>query len=111
MHAGKKILILTAGFGEGHNTAARNVRAAIEDLTGGGASAQMIDPVEMCYGRVNDFAKKTYLGIINHIPFINRLVGWWAKLRDAGWLKTADAEKRAALKRDLHPIVEIYKQL
>jgi len=50
-------------------------------------------------------------GILNHIPFVNRLVGWWAQMREADWLKTASAEKRAALKRDLHPIVEIYEQL
>ena len=50
-------------------------------------------------------------GVSNHIPFVNRLVGWWARMRDAGWLKSASDEKRAALKRDLHPIVEIYEQL
>lgn len=50
-------------------------------------------------------------GTCNHIPFVNRLVGWWARMRDSGWIKTASAEKRAALKRDLHPIVEIYEQL
>jgi processive 1,2-diacylglycerol beta-glucosyltransferase len=70
VHAGKKILILTAGFGEGHNTAARNVRAAIEELTGDAASACTIDPIAECYGRANDFAKKTYLGVINHIPIV-----------------------------------------
>ena len=50
-------------------------------------------------------------GVLNHIPFVNRLVGWWARMREADWLKTASAEKRAALKRDLHPIIEIYEQL
>ena len=50
-------------------------------------------------------------GILNHIPFMNRLVGWWSRMRDSGWLKTASADKRAALKRDLQPIVEIYEQL
>ena len=28
----KKILILTAAFGDGHNTAARNIRDALEHL-------------------------------------------------------------------------------
>jgi hypothetical protein len=50
-------------------------------------------------------------GILNHIPFVNRLVGWWARMRDSNWLKTASADKRAALKRDLQPIIEIYEQL
>jgi len=47
----------------------------------------------------------------NHIPFVNGLVGWWTRMCKAGWLKTANAEKRAALKRDLHPIIDIYNQL
>ena len=50
-------------------------------------------------------------GVLNHIPFVNRLVGWWGRMRAADWLKTASPEKRAALKRDLHPIIEIYEQL
>ena len=50
-------------------------------------------------------------GVLNHIPFVNRLIGWWAWMRDAGWLKTATKEQRAALKRDLQPIVEIAKEL
>ena len=28
----KRILILTAGFGEGHNAAARNIRDALEQI-------------------------------------------------------------------------------
>lgn len=50
-------------------------------------------------------------GTLNHIPFVNRLVGWWAQMRNAGWLKNASPEKRAALKRDLQPIIEIYQEL
>jgi hypothetical protein len=50
-------------------------------------------------------------GILNHIPFVNRLVGWWARMRESNWLKAAAPERRAALKRDLQPIVEIYEQL
>ena len=50
-------------------------------------------------------------GIVNHIPFVNRLVGWWGRMRAEGWLKTASKEQRAALKRDLQPIIEIHNQL
>lgn len=32
-------------------------------------------------------------------------------MRETNWLKTASLEERAALKRDLLPIVEIYEQL
>ena len=50
-------------------------------------------------------------GIINHMPFVNRLSAWWGRMRASGWLKTATKEQRAALKRDLQPIVEIHNQL
>lgn len=50
-------------------------------------------------------------GIVNHIPFVNRLVGWWSRMRTEGWLKTATKEQRAALKRDLQPIINIYSEL
>jgi hypothetical protein len=50
-------------------------------------------------------------GLTNHIPFVNGLVGWWARMRKAGWLRTATAEKRAALKRDLQPVADIISEL
>jgi len=50
-------------------------------------------------------------GITNHIPFVNRLTAWWGRMRASGWLRTATKEQRAALKRDLQPIVEIHNQL
>ena len=50
-------------------------------------------------------------GIENHIPFVNRLSAWWARLKERRWLESASHEQRAALKRDLHPLVEIYQQL
>ena len=50
-------------------------------------------------------------GIVNHIPYVNGLVGWWSRMTKAGWLKTASAEKRAALKRDLQPIIDIINEL
>ena len=50
-------------------------------------------------------------GIVNDIPFVNRLVGWWGRMRAEGWIKTATKEQRAALKRDLQPIIDIHNQL
>lgn len=50
-------------------------------------------------------------GIENHIPFVNRLSAWWSRLEERRWLDNASHEQRAALKRDLHPLVEIYQQL
>jgi hypothetical protein len=50
-------------------------------------------------------------GIENHIPFVNRLVAWWSRMREQGWSDEATPEQRAALKRDLEPILSIYREL
>jgi hypothetical protein len=50
-------------------------------------------------------------GIENHIPFVNRLSAWWTRLKERRWLDSASREQRAALKRDLQPLIEIYQQL
>ena len=81
----------------GRHMSVRRLRRSIE--------AGRVLAVEELQGEATD------TGLSNHIPFVNRLVGWWAKMRDGGWLKTASVEKRAALKRDLQPIVQIYEQL
>ncbi len=65
----KRILILTAGFGEGHNSAARGIRDGLARL----ASRQELqvevhDLFADTYGRLNDCARETYLALINHIP-------------------------------------------
>ena len=50
-------------------------------------------------------------GIENHIPFVNRLVAWWSRMREENWHETATPEQRAAVKRDLEPIIAIYNDL
>jgi hypothetical protein len=50
-------------------------------------------------------------GIENHIPFVNRLVAWWSRMRDSGWRDEATEEQRAAVKRDLEPVLKIYREL
>jgi hypothetical protein len=50
-------------------------------------------------------------GIDNHIPFVNRLALWWRRRQEEKFLATATREQRAALKRDLQPVVDIYNQL
>ena len=51
----KKILIFTAGFGEGHNTAARNIRDAIEHIAPDEARVEVLDLFDSCYGKLNDW--------------------------------------------------------
>ena len=63
----KKILILTAGFGDGHNAAARNLRDAIE-LLDEDARTEVLDLFADSYGAFNAFARKAYLGCVQHAP-------------------------------------------
>jgi processive 1,2-diacylglycerol beta-glucosyltransferase len=63
----KKILILTAGFGDGHNAAARSLRDAIEMLDED-ARAEVLDLFADSYGAFNTFVKKTYLGVVQYAP-------------------------------------------
>src|SRR6266571_5655049 len=56
----KKILILTAAFGDGHNTAARNIRDALEHICDD-VKVEVLDLFEASYGAFNTLAKKNYL--------------------------------------------------
>ena len=74
----KKILIFTAGFGEGHNTAARSLCAAVQHLAAGdGTQARVIDLFAECYGRRNEFVRKAYIGMINRTPKLWQWVYQW----------------------------------
>jgi UDP-N-acetylglucosamine:LPS N-acetylglucosamine transferase/predicted metal-dependent phosphoesterase TrpH len=79
----KSILILTAGFGDGHNAAARNLCEALEQGSPE-AHVTVVDLYERSYKRLNQLARKAYLGAVRYTP------GLWAglfKLVDkAPWL-------------------------
>jgi processive 1,2-diacylglycerol beta-glucosyltransferase len=62
-----KVLILTAGFGEGHNAAARNLAAAVAALAGPG-SAPVVDLLALASPHVNRVARRGYLAAINGAP-------------------------------------------
>ncbi len=64
----KKILILTAGFGEGHNTAAKNLKSAFESLEGEAVEVQVFDLLDGCYGVMNRMLRKTYAMAIDRAP-------------------------------------------
>jgi processive 1,2-diacylglycerol beta-glucosyltransferase len=65
----KKVLILTAGFGEGHNAAARNLRDALE-LVSDEVKVEVLDLFESSYGSFNTLARKTYLGMVQYAPSV-----------------------------------------
>lgn len=62
-----KILILTAGFGEGHNAAARALAAAL-DREGGPGTAVTADIFALAAPRLNLLARRGYLALINRAP-------------------------------------------
>jgi processive 1,2-diacylglycerol beta-glucosyltransferase len=64
----KKILILTAGFGEGEDVAAWNVREALELLAPEQARLEVLDLLDSCYGRFHDALRHTFQAAINHAP-------------------------------------------
>jgi processive 1,2-diacylglycerol beta-glucosyltransferase len=98
----KSILILTAGFGDGHNTAARNVGEALEQLSPE-AEVTVADLYERSYKRLNRIARKAYLGAVRYAPAL------WAgifKLVDkAPWL-TESKHGIARLRRSLAELLE-----
>lgn len=63
-----RILILTAGFGEGHNSAARGLRAGLAQVSGGAAQVEVHDLFSDTYGAANDWARESYLALINQWP-------------------------------------------
>jgi UDP-N-acetylglucosamine:LPS N-acetylglucosamine transferase len=64
----KRILILTAGFGEGHNAAARGVRDGLAAISGGTGEVELHDLFAESYGLVNEWTRKSYLTVINRAP-------------------------------------------
>jgi processive 1,2-diacylglycerol beta-glucosyltransferase len=63
----KKILILTAGFGEGHNSAARGVRAGLARVAPQ-VEVELRDLFPETFGAFNEIVRRSYLGVINRWP-------------------------------------------
>jgi len=64
----KRILILTASFGEGHNSAARGVREGLARVAPEGTEVELHDLFAEAYGPVNEFVRKSYLALVNFAP-------------------------------------------
>ncbi|MEO5720778.1 MAG: glycosyltransferase [Chthoniobacterales bacterium] len=64
----KRILILTAAFGEGHNSAARGIRQGLLQLAENDVRVEVHDLFAETYGPANTWAREMYLGLINQWP-------------------------------------------
>lgn len=65
----KKILILTAGFGEGHNSAARGIRDALTQISPE-SSVKCRDLFAEAFGVINEIVRRAYVFGINRAPHI-----------------------------------------
>jgi processive 1,2-diacylglycerol beta-glucosyltransferase len=63
----KRILILTAGFGEGHNSAARGVRAGLARVAPK-VEVELRDLFPETFGAFNEIVRRSYLALINRWP-------------------------------------------
>ena len=108
-----KVLLLTAGYGEGHNAAARGLHAA---LTERGADAQIIDLFALAGGAFYERSRRDYLALINraprvwaavftlihHLPVVPLLLPFLGKMRRA--LATLLAEQQPAAVVSVYPL-------
>src|ERR1700710_1031116 len=83
----KRILLLTAGFGEGHNAAARGLRDGLVEVAPTAAEVELHDIFAETYGLANDLVRSSYLALINRAPEA------WAGIYD--WF---DRQKNMAVK-------------
>ncbi len=80
----KRILILTAGFGEGHNAAARGMRDGLTAVDRA-AAVEVRDIFAETYGIANDLVRKGYLAMINRAPRSwGRLYQWLDRQEEYG---------------------------
>jgi UDP-N-acetylglucosamine:LPS N-acetylglucosamine transferase len=102
----KRVLILTAGYGEGHNTAARNILRGLEHAGGSRVRAEMHDLFDETYGPFHRFAAKAYIEAINRAP-----LAWKAiyDLYDRTDLMACSAPTLGALARRLRSLMETFR--
>jgi processive 1,2-diacylglycerol beta-glucosyltransferase len=61
-------LILTAGFGEGHNSAARGVRDGLARVASDQTIVELRDLFAEAYGSTNELVRRSYLALVNSAP-------------------------------------------
>lgn len=114
MSAKRRVLILTAAFGEGHNAAARNLRTAFEQLYADQVEVVVHDLFESCYGFLNEATKQTYLSLVNFAPnlwdlfyhWLDRLEGLQTFVSAPWWMKAALKRVLAKVSPDI--VISVY---
>src|SRR3954468_7183283 len=101
----KKVLILTASFGEGHNTAARNIREALE-MSSEEVVVEVLDLFASTYGVINTLLRKTHLQVVQKTP---RLWGEIYKWLDHSSMLEGNLGSMTRLNNSLEDIVQEYQ--
>jgi processive 1,2-diacylglycerol beta-glucosyltransferase len=73
----KRILILTAGFGEGHNSAARGVRDGLARVAPEQTEVELHDLFAETYPLLNELVRRSYLWVVDFAPRIWGSVYRW----------------------------------
>ena len=73
----KRILILTAGFGEGHNSAARGVRDGLARVAPEQTEVELRDLFAETYPLINELVRRSYLWVVDFAPRIWGSVYRW----------------------------------
>jgi processive 1,2-diacylglycerol beta-glucosyltransferase len=101
----KRILILTAGFGEGHNSAARGVRAGLARVAPK-VEVELRDLFPETFGAFNEIVRRAYLTLINRWPRSWRHVyDWLDRKRDFD----ARFQKFRRLKKNLGSLLDSFQ--
>ena len=101
-----RVLILTASMGEGHNTAARNIRNAILARAGNSADVRVVDPYTHTNPVVNRLMQRGYATAINNYPRLWK--GVFDMLSRPGMLEGM-APLLAQLVRAVHTLVREFE--
>jgi UDP-N-acetylglucosamine:LPS N-acetylglucosamine transferase len=101
----KRILVVTAGYGEGHNSAARGICSGLARVAPD-AQVEMHDLFIETYGLLNEAVRKGYLALINRWP-----TSWGYVYR---WLENkkdyaGDFRKFGRLKRQLGSLLDRFQ--
>jgi len=110
-----RILILTAGYGEGHNAAARALAEACETTHGPG-TARIVDLFALSRPRFNQITRRAYISTINGAPRLwSSLYAWidrsnivprclWLLGRERRLLARILAEERPSVICSTYPV-------
>jgi processive 1,2-diacylglycerol beta-glucosyltransferase len=78
-----RILILTAGFGEGHNSAARGVRDGLARVAPDQTEIELRDLFAETYPLINELVRRSYLWVVDFAPRIwGSVYGWIDRNKD-----------------------------